>query len=115
MIDRCTHTIVSYPYRGDYGMFQTLTSSPWADVVNGSFEFLAGFMICLHIVKVLKDKNVAGVSTIATAYFAAWGYWNLYYYPSLDQWVSFAGGIFVVTANTIWVILLLYFGWWNKR
>jgi len=79
----------------------------WSDNVNGLYEALGGFFILLHILKVARDKSVKGVSITATAFFASWGLWNLYYYPSLGQWASFAGGLFVVTANLVWVYLLL--------
>ena len=77
------------------------------DFINGSFEFLAGFMVLLHCRKVLKDKDVKGVSIPATMFFTAWGFWNLYFYPHLDQWLSFYGGLFIVSANLFWVILML--------
>lgn len=77
------------------------------DLINGSFEFLAGFFVLNHCRMVLKDKAVAGVSIISIVFFTLWGFWNLYYYPHLDQLWSFYGGMFIVTANTLWVILLI--------
>ena len=77
------------------------------DMINGSFEFLAGFMILNHCRTVIKDKAVAGVSIISTAFFGIWGVWNLYYYPSLGQMWSFYGGLAIVVANLLWVYLLL--------
>lgn len=79
----------------------------WADFVNGSFEGLAGIFLFINCWRVLQDKAVAGVSIITTAFFALWGFWNLYYYPSLNQSFSFWCGILVVTANSIWVGLLI--------
>jgi len=46
---------------------------------------------------------------IATMFIASLGLWNLYYYPSLDQWASFVVGVFVVTANIAWIGLILYY------
>ncbi len=79
------------------------------DLINGSFELLGGVVILLSIRRVLKDKKVAGVSWPHVAFFAAWGFWNLFYYPHLGQWLSFAGGLLIVTTNTIWVALLIYY------
>ena len=79
----------------------------WQDITNGIFEGLAGIMLIINCVKVIKDKAIAGVSILSTAFFALWGYWNLIYYPSLNQWFSFSCGILVVTANTTWVILMI--------
>jgi hypothetical protein len=79
----------------------------YADICNGAFEALGGLLILNHCRAVLRDKAVAGVSILSTVIFAMWGFWNLYYYPSLDQWASFAGGIVIVAANLVWISLML--------
>lgn len=81
----------------------------WPDVVNGLFECLAGFAILNHCRILYKDKLYRGVSLLSTAFFMAWGFWNLFYYPHLDQIFSFLGGIAVVSANVLWVVLMLYY------
>lgn len=77
------------------------------DFVNGLFELCGAGFIYLHIRQVRKDKSVKGVSIPATVFFAAWGFWNLFYYPHLGQWLSFTGGLAIVTANTVWIGLML--------
>jgi len=79
------------------------------DIINGSFESLGSLFILLSIIKLHKDKVVKGVSWIAVGFFAAWGYWNLFYYPHLGQWISFYGGVAIVITNTIWLIQLIYY------
>lgn len=81
----------------------------WQDNVNGLFELLGGLFIMLSCIKLYKDKKVRGVSVIAIIYFTLWGYWNIHYYPHLGQWVSFAGGLCVVTVNTIWLAMMIYY------
>lgn len=81
----------------------------WQDLINGSFEFLGGFFILLSCLKVFRDKKVRGVSPYHVIYFTSWGFWNLYYYPHLDQWTSFAGGTIIVLTNTLWVGMLIYY------
>ena len=78
-----------------------------ADLVNGLFEVLSGFMILNHCRCLLKDKQVKGVSILSTVFFSLWGFWNLYYYPSLGQWFSFYGGLLLVFANVLWVGLMI--------
>lgn len=80
-----------------------------ADFINGMFEMCGGFFILLHILKLYKDKKVRGVSIVATTFFASWGVWNLYYYPSLSQWWSFLGGCVIVVMNTAWILMMLYY------
>lgn len=77
-----------------------------ADVINGLFEMLGGIFVLNHCRTVIKDKAVAGVSIVSTIFFTLWGVWNLYYYPSLDQWWSFLGGLMIVSSNTLWVLLM---------
>lgn len=81
--------------------------SEWPDIINGSFEFLAGFAVLNHCRAVYRDKAVKGVSILSVIFFTAWGFWNLYYYPHLNQIWSFYGGLFIVAANSLWVWLLI--------
>ena len=80
-----------------------------ADLINGCFELFAGVFCFMNCMRLYKDKKVRGVSVIATMFFTSWGFWNLYYYPSLGQTLSFYGGIFIVTVNTIWVSQMIYY------
>ena len=80
------------------------------DVVNGLFELVGSILIWMNVSRVVKDRGYAGVFPPAVAFFAAWGLWNLYYYPALGQWWSFAGGCSIVLANSAWVALLLSYG-----
>lgn len=81
------------------------------DLFNGLFEITGGLFILLSIRKLWSDKLVRGVSWVHVSFFVAWGYWNLYYYPSLDQWWSFWGGVGVVTATTAWLVQLIYYSY----
>lgn len=81
----------------------------WQDLVNGSFEMFGGMAVLLHCRQLYRDKIVRGVSWVATAFFTTWGVWNLYFYPHLDQWLSFAGGIMIVSVNALWIGMKLYY------
>lgn len=81
----------------------------WQDFVNGSFELFGGFMVMLHCLQLYKDKQVRGASWVATLGFALWGFWNLYYYPHLGQWMSTAGGVFITLANMLWIHLIIVY------
>ena len=89
-------------------------SSLTPDFINGAFEFLGGCFILLSVIRVLKDKQVKGVSWLHVSFFTVWGVWNLYFYPHLGQWWSFAGGLFIVLVNTLWVALLVYYSRSNR-
>lgn len=80
-----------------------------ADIINGAFELIAAIAVVGHIRRVFKDKAVAGVSILSTVFFVVWGFWNLYYYPHLEQWISFGAGIAIVIGNCIWIGSMLYY------
>lgn len=81
-----------------------------ADLFNGLYEFGGALMCGLNVLRAHRDKKFAGVSIFPVAFFTSWGLWNLYYYPHLNQWFSFAGGCFLVVTNGAWLGQMLYYG-----
>lgn len=79
------------------------------DTINAVFEFLGSVFVLGHCRAIRRDKAVKGVSIPAVVFFTAWGGWNLYYYPHLGQWLSFAGGVALLVANLVYVGLLVYY------
>lgn len=85
------------------------------DGINGTYELCGGLFLYANCYRLFKDKEIKGVSILSTAFFCSWGYWNLYYYPSLSQWLSFCGGLMIVSANTLWVALAIYYTRKHKK
>lgn len=85
------------------------------DLINGCFELFGGLLLCLNVYRLYCDKNVRGVSLVTMSFFTAWGYWNLYYYPSLGQILSLIGGVFLVAVSTVWVAMVAYYYWRSRR
>lgn len=81
----------------------------WQDVVNGLFETLGGFFIMFSCVKLLRQKKVRGVSLVHVTYSTGWGFWNLYYYPFLNQRLSTIGGSIVAIVNILWLVMLIFY------
>ena len=79
------------------------------DIINGLFEFLGALLIANNFHVLYHDKEVKGFHWTTTAFFTSWGLWNLFYYPNLDQWFSFAGGVAIVATNAAWLGLTLYY------
>jgi hypothetical protein len=79
----------------------------WQDLVNGGLELTAGLAVFNHCRVLYRDKALKGVSVFSTAFFTAWGFWNLYYYPHLGQTASFIGGVSIVLANALWLGLMV--------
>ena len=84
------------------------------DTINGLFEFCSSLFLAYNVVRLRKAKEVQGVSILTVAFFSLWGCWNLYYYPSIDQNFSFLGGIAVVSVNTTWVALAVWYTYRRK-
>jgi hypothetical protein len=84
------------------------------DLANGILESLGGFFIALSCAKLYREKIVRGVSWIHVSFFSVWGVWNLYYYPHLDQWLSFFGGTLLFTMQFVWLCQIVYYNWRNK-
>jgi len=79
------------------------------DMINGVFESCGGFFILLSIIKLERDREVRGISWLHVAFFAMWGYWNLWYYPTLGQWFSAFGGVLLAATNTYYLVRLVQF------
>lgn len=85
------------------------------DLINGLFETAGGFFIALSVIKLYNDKVVRGVSWMHVSFFSAWGFWNLFFYPHLDQWFSFWGGFILVAVNMGWLGQIVYYNWRNRN
>lgn len=80
------------------------------DQINGAFEVIGALFTWMSIRQVWKDKGYAGIWLPAVVFFMSWGLWNCFYYPYLNQWWSFAGGVFMVLTNVTWITLMACFG-----
>ena len=85
------------------------------DIINGLFELLGGAFLFRNVFTLYRHKQVKGVSVLSTSFFMAWGVWNLWFYPAVDCWWSFVGGIVIVVANTIWVTQMIYYSYFQRH
>ena len=85
------------------------------DLINALFEGIGSLLIWKSIIRLHRDKKIRGVHWMPIMFFCLWGYWNLFYYPHLEQWYSFAAGISMVTSNTIWILQMLYYEILEKK
>lgn len=85
------------------------------DTINGLFEFAGAYTNLQNVRAIRRDRRSAGVSWQSFAFFGSWGLWNLYYYPALGQWLSFAGGCAIVSMNLAWVGHYFYYRWQHEQ
>lgn len=81
----------------------------WNDLVNGLFEFGGAITSFINVRSIRRDKKVLGIHWSTYLFFTSWGIWNLIYYPSLNQYFSFTGGVLIVVGNAIWLSHALYY------
>jgi len=77
------------------------------DFGNSLFELIGAFFTWRNAYQLFKDKILRGVYWPTQFFFATWGLWNLFYYPSLEQWLSFYAGAILVIGNLLWCGLAL--------
>lgn len=78
-----------------------------ADLINAGFELAAAVSQWANVVKLYRDRQVAGVYWPVTAFFAVWGAWNIYFYTALSAPLSAYASWCVMLANAAWVVLAL--------
>lgn len=76
-----------------------------SDLGNAAFELGGATLIWLNVRQLLRDRQTRGVFWPVNVFYTAWGVWNMFYYPSLDQWLSFWAGLGVVAGNAVWCVL----------
>lgn len=79
------------------------------DYFNAFFEGVGALLTWMNVVRLCRDRKVSGVYWPVTAFWSAWGAWNIAYYPMLGQWWSAAAGLVLCVGNTVWVVLAVRF------
>lgn len=79
------------------------------DMINAAFEAGSAVLLWLNVHRLFKDKRLSGVSVFPVAWFSLWGGWNMVYYQQLEQRCSWAAGVAVFVANSVWLVLAIYY------
>lgn len=77
------------------------------DIVNGCFELVGAYFTWANFRAYHRVRKLQGVYWPTTGFFTAWGVWNLFYYPSIGQPLSFLGGCVLMLGNAAWIGLVL--------
>ena len=83
--------------------------STWPDLVTGIFGVCGAALLFTNVLAIRKDKTLKGVRWYPVAFFTVWGFWNIFFYTHLDQWLSFAGGLLTVAVNFVWLCHIFYY------
>ena len=76
------------------------------DLINALFEFGGCLALIPSIRAILRDKCVQGFSIYAPIFFTSWGWWNILYYPHLDQFWSAIAAVLLAITNSIYLVLV---------
>ena len=79
------------------------------DKINATFEMLGGCFLWLSVRALYRARGFKGVHWAQMTLYTLWGAFNLWFYPAIGQWWSFAFGINVFLANFTWAIMAIYF------
>lgn len=78
------------------------------DIINGTFEAFGSLFILNHCRVLWVTRQARGISLLSTSFFSAWGLWNIFYYPHLEQMFSFYAGLMIMAANCVWIGSIVY-------
>ena len=81
------------------------------DLINASFELFGGVAILMSANKCYQNKSADGISWVMTAFFFIWGIFNLFFYPSLGQNLSFYAAVFMVACNIAYTSLIIKYSY----
>lgn len=79
------------------------------DEINAVFECFALFVLIGNTRQLYKDKQVRGISWPPFALYAVWGFWNMFFYPFVGQWISMYVGLLVLIANMTNLGMILFY------
>ena len=79
------------------------------DLINSIFEGVAAVSVLISVRQILKDREVKGVAWLGCLFMPVWSFWNVYFYATLAQGWSFLAAVSMSIAETIYVVLLIYY------
>ncbi len=75
------------------------------DLLNATFELVGACFLAVDCKRLHRDKCLRGLWWPGRVFWASWGVWNVFYYPSIGQTLSFYAGLLVLAANAVWCAL----------
>mgnify|MGYP001599850197 CR=1 FL=1 len=81
----------------------------WQDSVNAGFELACALLLWANVRTLYKDKQIKGIALSPNYLYLAGGLWDLYYYPFLNQWISFFACAVYTTGFTLWLGMAVWY------
>ena len=81
------------------------------DQINSGFIFIAALFYVLNLFKLIKDKDVKGISKLSIVFFSLWNIWTLFFFLMVTEfWWTITAYIIVSVLNVTYIILMIKYG-----
>lgn len=81
----------------------------WQDATKGALEIIGAGIQLFNIVRIIRDKELKGVSFYYILFSVIANGYATYFYLFLGQWYSFFGVAIYTTITMLWAVLVLYY------
>lgn len=88
-----------------------MTISP--DLTQAGWELGSAMFSVLNIRAVRRSKSIAGVHWAPTAFFSAWGIYNLWFYTVMQLPAAYWAGLAITCTNLVWLSHVAWY-WWRQ-
>jgi hypothetical protein len=79
------------------------------DLTQAGWELGSAAFGLLNVRAIRRSKSIAGIHWLPTAFFAAWGLYNLWFYAALHLPIAWWAGLAITAVNLVW---LAHVGWY---
>lgn len=79
------------------------------DLSNAFFEGVGAILTWTNVMRIRRDREVKGIDWRVTAFWSAWGVWNVGYYDSVGHPLSMWAGAFLAAGNVCWVLHAVHY------
>lgn len=90
-----------------------MTISP--DLTQAFWEAGSAVFQVLNVRAIRQSKSLAGVHWIPTAFFGAWGVYNLWFYTVMGLPLAYWAGLAITCTNVVWLGHVAYYSFQRRR
>ncbi len=81
------------------------------DQINSGFVLMAALFYVLNLLKLMKDKEIKGISKISIGFFSLWNVWTLFFFIKVSEyWWTIGAYIIVTILNIAYITLMIKYG-----
>lgn len=80
------------------------------DKTQAAFELGSAVFQILNVRAIRSSKTLAGVHWLPTAFFGAWGVYNLWFYTVIHLPLAWWAGLAITCVNVVWLAHVGYYG-----